>query len=167
MSEVSPIRIGFDVGNVILRNDTDSSEAVSFLNRRQSYVDGALEAIGHFVTVISADNAFIISKCGPTMQERTSDFLDSTDFYGQTGFDRDHVLFCRHRSEKAPIAASLGLTDFVDDRLDILRSMTTVKRKYLFQRPGKPRLLPSILGPEDGGITITYSWAELEASIPE
>jgi hypothetical protein len=39
----------------------------------------------------------------------------------------------RTREAKAPVAANLGLTHFVDDRLEVLGYLTTVKHRFLFR----------------------------------
>ena len=153
-------RVGFDVGNVILRNDTDSPE-LSFSQRPQYYLDGAVEVIDRTVHALKPENAFIISKCGPNMQERTLEFFDEHDFYGNTGFKRGHVLFCLNRADKAPIAADLGLTHFVDDRLDILQSLVTVDTRMLFRRQEKEPVNPKLLGSGDKAIRIAHNWDDV------
>ncbi|MDP3770860.1 MAG: hypothetical protein Q8R16_01000, partial [bacterium] len=60
--------------------------------------------------------------------------------YERTGIGRDHVRFCRERHEKAGICEELGITHFVDDRLEVLGNLTTVGTLYLFQpRPNEVR----------------------------
>lgn len=160
MSEVLPLKVGFDVGNVILQNDTDTP-GVDFLERPQSYIEGAIETIGRIVGEVTVENAYLLSKSGAAMQQRTLDFFEETDFYGQTGIRPEHAIFCRRRDEKAPIAAELGLSHFVDDRLDILRQMTSVRFKMLFQRPDKPPLHSAILTEKDEGIVIARDWNDV------
>jgi hypothetical protein len=44
------------------------------------------------------------------------------------------VLFCRQRHEKAAICRELGLTHFIDDRLEVLSHLLgTVPHLYLFR----------------------------------
>lgn len=160
---------GFDIGNVILRNDTDNpaSAALSMAEQPQKYIDGAVETIGKVVDWVSSDNAFMISKCGIRMQQHTREFFEKTDFYNRTGFDPDNVLFCRRRREKAPIAAELGLTHFVDDRLGILDMMETVGTKILFQRPDKPPMAADMLEGHDQSIRIASGWPDVWQAIVE
>ncbi len=45
-------------------------------------------------------------------------------------------MVCRERPEKAAVCARLGITHFVDDRLDVLTPMRgTVPHLYLFGAP--------------------------------
>ena len=42
-------------------------------------------------------------------------------------------VFTKHaRGDKAPLCAELGVTHFVDDRLDVLATLTTVEYRFLF-----------------------------------
>jgi hypothetical protein len=77
--------------------------------------------------------AWIISKCGDRVRERTLAWLDHHDFYARTGLPRDNVRFCRKRQEKAGHCAELGITHMIDDRLDVHSAIRdVVPYRYLF-----------------------------------
>jgi hypothetical protein len=86
---------------------------------------GLIEAFG--------GRAWIISKCGDRVRERTLAWLDRHDFYERTGLRRGNVRFCRKRQEKAGHCAELGITHMIDDRLDVHRAIREiVPYRYLF-----------------------------------
>jgi hypothetical protein len=62
--------------------------------------------------------------------------------------DPGRVRFCRERPDKAVIAAELGLTHFVDDRVDVLEHMVgVVTHRYLFGPQPRPPLDDIVLSP--------------------
>ena len=76
---------------------------------------------------------WVISKCGPRIQERTEQWLTYRHFFEATGIEGSHVRFCRRRPDKAIHCAELGVTHFIDDRIDVLRNMIgLVENLYLF-----------------------------------
>jgi hypothetical protein len=76
---------------------------------------------------------WLVSKCGARVQARTLRWLDGHDFYGRTGVSRDNVRFCRIRWQKRQLCEELGLTHFVDDRVDVHAAIHgTVEYQYLF-----------------------------------
>lgn len=78
-------------------------------------------------------NAWVISKCGPRVEERTRQWLDHHEFAARTGIPRENLRFCRTRAGKAPHCADLGITHMIDDRLDVHRALRgLVPRLYLY-----------------------------------
>jgi hypothetical protein len=97
---------------------------------------GAMEALAR-LGMLFKGRLWVVSKCGPRIQDRTEKWLDHNDFYAQTGFERSHLNFCRQRPDKAPRCAELGITHFIDDRADILESMEgIVEHRFLFASRG-------------------------------
>jgi hypothetical protein len=129
-------RTGLDVGGVIIdatANDGTDTDIRGAGFMRASPVTGAYDAVREIVECYGADNVFIISKCGEVIEGRTRRWLTGNGFYTYTGFSPTNLYFCHTRAEKAPIAEALGLTDFVDDRQDVLEHMKgIVARRYLF-----------------------------------
>ena len=92
---------------------------------------GLIEAFG--------GRAWIISKCGDRVRERTLAWLDHHDFYARTGLPRGNVRFCYERAEKAVHCRELGITHMIDDRLDVHRAIRgIVPHLYLFGPAGAP-----------------------------
>lgn len=138
-------RIGIDIGRVILSAaDPDGRSDSSFLGSRDQEAletpptEGAFDTIARIVAR-SGGNVWLVSKAGPRVQALTLRWLEHWRFYDVTGLHRRHVRFCRERSEKRDHAEDLGLTHFVDDRVDVHQHLRgVVRRLYLFgyQRRG-------------------------------
>lgn len=94
---------------------------------------------------------------------KTRNWLRMQNIYQQTGIDPDQVWFCLERNEKAEICKVLGITHFIDDRLEVLGYLTSVPHKVLL-RPNPreverfPQFLPSV--------TRVQSWNEVPAALP-
>jgi hypothetical protein len=157
-----PRRIGLDVGGVIIdatANDGTDTDIRGDRFMEATPVAGAYDAVRELIDHYGADNIFIISKCGELIEDRTREWLAGNGFYAYTGFNPENLHFCRRRAEKASIAKTLDLSDFVDDHQDVLEYMEgIVARHYLF-------------GPQSDEVLITDSliavgdWPETIASI--
>lgn len=115
--------LGVDIGRVILDREEGNDGG---------FVDGAVAALRRLVDERFGERTFLVSKCGPNMQARILATFDRGRFYEQTGIARERVHFCRQRHEKAPICARLGITHFIDDRIEVLNHLTTVRRRIAF-----------------------------------
>ncbi|WP_255609992.1 hypothetical protein [Micromonospora sp. PLK6-60] len=155
-------RMGVDVGGVIIE-PADSDEDTSFFGahwRRTPAVAGAFEALATLVGLV--DEVHVVSKCGEATEQRTREWLAHHDFHTRTGIGPDRLHFCRSRPEKAPIAARLGLTHFVDDRLEVLGYLGTVDHRYLF-RPRPAEVAAHVL--HLGAVRRVESWPEVVAAL--
>jgi len=85
--------------------------------RRPPPAEGSFDVVRELVAR-SGGNAWLVSKCGPSVQKKTVAWLRHHGFHEHTGMPPDQVRFCLERREKAVHAKKLGLTVFVDDRLD-------------------------------------------------
>lgn len=140
MSTVPPVlrprRIGFDFGDTIAqaRNQSEGSSKLrmskdpDYLNRPA--IPGAFESIKKLVELFGPENTFIVSRCSEAGEEKILAWLHRHSFFTATGFLGGHICFCRERHEKGPICAELGITHFVDDRLEVLCAMETVDHRY-------------------------------------
>jgi hypothetical protein len=143
-------RIGVDIGRVIINGDgADTNFFAHDLDEvmRTPAVGGAFAAITRLVDRFDG-KVWLVSKCGPKIQQRSLAWLDHHDFWAQTGVAKDNVRFCRERPEKAIHARKLALTHFVDDRLDVLGHLAgLVDRIYLFgPQPRRGRVnLPGLV----------------------
>jgi hypothetical protein len=126
--------LGVDIGGVIIQR-TDDGDDTSFWGDNYlatPAVPGAFVALRRLIEGKFGDNVFIVSKSGEYTEKRAREWLEHHAFFDRSGVRRDNVVFCRRREEKAGIARGLGLTHFVDDRLDILVSLEDVTHRYLF-----------------------------------
>lgn len=153
-------RLGVDVGGVIIER-TDGDDDTSFFGPdylRTPPLAGVFEALAALVPRFDA--AYVVSKCTEPTERRTREWLAHHDFHTRTGIGPDRLYFCRTRPEKGPIAARLGLTHFVDDRLDVLTCLDTVPHRYLFGARES-----EATGAEAAGVHRVASWPELAATL--
>ena len=152
--------LGVDIGGVIIDRVNDGTDTSFFSDNylRTTAVPGVFDALRELVEKRFGDNVFLVSKCGRKVQEKTMHWLDHHGFYDSTGIKHNHIHFCRERHEKAGICQRLGVTHFVDDRLEILSNLTTVGTLYLFQpRPDEVRRFARFLGM----VKQVNSWQEI------
>lgn len=158
-----PRKVGLDVGGVLTDSQKNDGTDTSFRTdnfMKTSSVPGALEAVATLVRWYGAENIFIISKCGEVIEYKTRLWLAGNGFFSQTGFQESNLNFCLHRADKAPIAARLGLTDFVDDRADVLAYMDgIVDLRYLFG--------PQAELSQTTGLIVTPTWSDTLRAIRE
>lgn len=116
------MKIGIDLGKVVIGGS--GAEDTSFFSDnylKTPEVDGAWESLN----VLTKDHdLYIISKCGPVVEEKSLRWLDVKGFYLPLRAHR--VNFVRKRHLKAPMAQALELDIFIDDRQDIIDSLQGV-----------------------------------------
>lgn len=127
--------LGVDVGGVIIDKVNDNTDTSFFGDNylQTTATLGVFEALQRLVSERFGEHVHLVSKCGKRVQEKTLRWLDHHQFYERTGIGREHVYFCLERHEKAGICRRLGVTHFIDDRLEVLGSLQTVGNLYLFQ----------------------------------
>jgi len=131
--------LGIDIGRVIIGAADASGRAdTSFLSGSDGTAlatpasEGAFQAIAD-LTRAFAGRVWLVSKCGPRIQQLTRRWLQHQSFYERTGVRQDRVRFCLERAQKRAHCAAIGATHFVDDRLDVLSHLTgLVPRLYWF-----------------------------------
>src|SRR4051812_37338303 len=96
-------RLGVDIGRVIIDGSSHPAGAdTAFFNGDEATMLATPEMPGALDTLATLTRLFegrvwLVSKCGPRVQERTLRWLAGHDFYGRTGIDPTHVRFCRER----------------------------------------------------------------------
>ena len=146
------MNLGIDVGRVLITPGDDAAPDTSFIRgslagalRTPPYQD-MFEVVPELVSKFDS-RVWIISKCGPSVQQRTRLWLAHHQFFERTGIDPNNLRFCLQRPQKAEHCAQLGITHFIDDRSDVLEAMRgVVPNRYLFgpqQRPAPEGLTPA------------------------
>jgi len=145
--------VGVDVGGVLIARGGDAAEDdTSFFGDRfleTPAAPGAFEALRALGDAYGGA-VYVVSKCGPRTEHRTRLWLAEHDLEGRTGVSPWNVWFVRHRRDKRDVARELGLTAFVDDRLEILGSLAEVSTRVLFdpvaeEVAGHAQHLPSVI----------------------
>ncbi len=131
--------LGVDIGGVVIDRVDDGTDTSFFGGNYLATpaVPGAFDALARLADEKFGDQVYLVSKCGQRVQDKSLEWLAHHDFYARTGVSPGHVRFCRERAGKAMIAAELGLTHFVDDRLEVLGYLETVGNLYLFRPQAK------------------------------
>lgn len=127
-------RLGVDFGGVINATDTDVDIfSENFLESPE--VPQAIDTLTRLHINPFPKKLYVVSKCGPRVQERTRQWLGHQEFYQKTGIPPAHVEFCLKRSQKASICQRLGITHFADDKLEVLGYLfeAGIEHLYLFQ----------------------------------
>lgn len=127
-----------------------------------SKVPGAFETIRELMAAKRFKEIHIVSKVLPTTLVYFAVRLALHGFWKYTGIPRENLHFCARYEDKEKICASLGVTHFVDDRLQVLRALTSVPNRYLFRDQGAPRAWEiRKYGPLPASIAPVHSWDEL------
>lgn len=135
--------LGIDIGGVIIdRVKNDGTDTSFFTDNylKTSAVPGAFDAISSLVAGRFKGNVHLVSKCGKKVQEKTLRWLDHHSFHQLTWVPSDNVHFCLERHQKAGICEKLGITHFIDDRLEVLSHLASVDNLFLF-RPDPDEVL--------------------------
>lgn len=128
-----PPVLGIDVGGVLVDRVAEQSDTSFFGDRPMEtpVVPGAFDAIRELL--ICFDNrVHIVSKAGPKIAGLTRSWLATHEVVGDSGIAIGNVHFVRKRPDKHPVCERLGITHFVDDRVDVLSHLSTVEHRYLF-----------------------------------
>ncbi|WP_280246324.1 hypothetical protein [Nocardia abscessus] len=158
-------RLGVDFGRVIqgaamAPGDEDTVFLSGGLEEalRTPPTAGAFEVLPRLVRRFEG-RAWVISKCGPRIEQRTRRWLDHHDFYDRTGIARENVRFCRARADKAVHCAELGITHMIDDRLDVHRVLCDLV-PYRLLLGVQPEPIP-------GWVRHVPTWDDVERAVLE
>jgi len=148
--------LGIDIGGVIISDQGDGTDT-SFFSDNFLMTPQNPEAIETIARIKHRfDDVVIISKCGPKVEKKTILWLHYHKFFEKTDIDSDRLFFCRKRPEKAGIAQGLGVTHYIDNRMDIINSMMgVVPNLFLFA----PNIRATV---RQGNFHIVPSWAKFE-----
>lgn len=117
--------LGIDCGNVILEqmNGTLVNDSIT-----------AIRTIVESRIFSDEDNVriWVVSKCGPRVQQLSRKWLQEVDFWNLTGIPERNLEFCLNFWEKEPICQRLEITHFIDDRPKVLNCLTSVETLYAF-----------------------------------
>lgn len=150
----SPLKIGIDIGGVIIQPARASGDTSFFSSGYLDtpVVDGAFAAIAELNTHIFPNNVFLVSKAKSGTAQKTREWLAHKSFYQSTGIMPDKLFFCDKREGKVPIAKRLGLSIFIDDRVDVLGHLVHIPHRILFadslewQTTAVPETLKPVIG---------------------
>mmetsp|Transcript_24668 Transcript_24668/g.56958 ORF Transcript_24668/g.56958 Transcript_24668/m.56958 type:complete len:750 (-) Transcript_24668:52-2301(-) len=121
-------RIGIDIGGVLTRDgDPNWDRKVAW--DIASEAPGGLDAVRKIAIAFGPNNTFLVSKVRPggNMQQKIEHWLHETClFCEKTQVPKKNIIFCSEPSGpqgKGPVAMKLGLSHFVDDKMEVLESV--------------------------------------------
>ncbi len=123
---------------------------------------GAFEGLRRLILERFGENAWLVSAAapGPLDQGSIEAWLSYHRFCLKTGLLPEHIRFCRIW-EKEKVYEELGVDCVIEHNLTILKSLTTVKNRYLFQGPGSVKAVEEVKEP----IEVVMDWTELLGKI--
>jgi hypothetical protein len=128
-------KFGVDIGGVIIDGHVGRGEEGFFdanhLRTPQMY--GGFAALRRIKSSRHVCSVYVVSTARPPVEKKLREWLEANRFHEETGISPSDVHFCAERSQKAFIGTILGLTHFIDDRLQVLGSMDRVAHRYLFR----------------------------------
>jgi hypothetical protein len=126
-------KLGIDIGGVLIPMATGGSDSNFFGNSPMETPaqEGMFEGV-RILTARFAGQVYVVSKCGPKIERISRNWLHYVDFWRRTGVLPQNLHFVRERPDKAVVCVRLGITHFIDDRVDVLVAMERVSRRYLF-----------------------------------
>jgi hypothetical protein len=137
-------RLGVDIGRVIIDGSRGAGGDTAFFEGDEAAMLSTPEVPGAIAAVARLADRFggrvwLVSKCGPRVQERTRRWLLAHDFHRRTGLSPDRVWFCRARRDKRAICARLGLTHFVNDHHEVHAALRGIaEHQYFFGTQARP-----------------------------
>jgi hypothetical protein len=130
-------RLGVDIGGPIMASPNDLFFSDRYLE--VALVPGVLASLGRLRSRFG-EHVYLIS----TNVGRRPQALEILAKHRILEFvGRDRVVMCDTDAEKAITCRDLGITHFVDDRIEVLDLLATVTRRYLFSSEGAGPSLPS------------------------
>jgi hypothetical protein len=132
-------RLGIDIGRVIINGPAHpgGGDTAFFTGDEATMLatpemPDAVVAIARLVVRFEG-RVWLVSKCGPRVQDRTLRWLAGHDFYRRTGLPPAQVRFCRARPDKRWHCEQLGLTHFIDDHPEVHAAIRgAVQHQYFF-----------------------------------
>ena len=153
--------LGVDIGNVIINNRSVSGvwknvteEEYLAFPPTEGVFDALKKLNEHF-----DGNVYLISKCSEWAEDKIIKWLTNHDFYMKTEIDPSHIRFVRERHEKDAVCRVLGVTHFIDDRLEVLSHMvSSTPQLFLFQpNTEEVKLFESFLP----SVVVVENWEQL------
>lgn len=90
-------------------------------------------------------NVYVVSACEAALRRKALWWLGHMEFSNRTCIPSENVLFCDSRGEKGAVYARLGVTHAIDDRIEVLSSVSAATKKFLFRPDMNEGAPPSLL----------------------
>ena len=157
--------LGVDIGNVIINNRLNDPEVVKVDEAVYAAFppsEGVFDALKTLTEYFNGE-VYLISKCTEWAQVQILVWLKVHDFYVRTNIKPENVNFVRQRNEKDAVCVRLGVTHFIDDRLEVLSYMIESTPNLILFQPDQEEIaefkkfLPNV--------TVANDWPEVVSKI--
>jgi carboxypeptidase C (cathepsin A) len=151
--------LGVDIGNVIINSrlhDPKTKEVDEEVYASFPPSNGVFDSLQTLSEYFDGE-VYLISKCTEWAQEQILLWLKVRDFYTKTGIKENNIYFVRQRHEKDSVCQKLGVTHFIDDRLEVLSYMIESTPNLVLFQPDSgevkefEKFLPMV--------TVAHDWA--------
>ncbi len=158
--------LGVDIGMVLI-GERDMSVSVDdpmfpAVYAAREEVPGAINAVAKLARKRFGGRVHVVSKRSRQTQPLAIAWLVERRFFARVGIGIDNLHFCLTREGKAPICEALGITHFVDNRLEVHSHLTTVPNRYLIN--GEDEEIARFAD-HLSGVTQVASWQEILDSL--
>jgi hypothetical protein len=153
--------LGIDIGNVIINTRMIHpmwSKVAETIYAVFPPTPGVFDAV-KYLTHHFKGKIYIISKCNVWTQVQVLLWLKAHRFYERTGVKIENIHFVRQRCEKVGVCRTLGITHFIDDRLEVLSHMTGIVPSLFLFAPNMNEIKKFESSLQN--VTIVYSWTEI------
>ena len=110
------VRIGIDFGKTIGLTENDKP----FPN--------CYSVIKFFKNKFGIENIYVISKAKKEMRIKISEWLLKNNFFEETNFLQDHVIFCNEYDDKTKLVKKLKINIFIDDHIKVIQNMVKLNQ---------------------------------------
>jgi hypothetical protein len=148
-------RLGVDIGGPIMASPNELFFSDRYLE--VPMVPGVLPSLTRLRSRFAA-HIYLIS----TNIRRRPQALEILEKHRILDFvGRDHVVMCDTDTAKANACRELGISHFVDDRIEVLELLATVARRYLFTSESDAGTNPSL----PSNTLLVSSWSAIEGDL--
>lgn len=157
--------LGVDIGNVIINHRLSDPDDKTLHEERYSTIpasEGVFDSLKKLNEYFNGE-VYLISKCTEWAEKKILAWLTDNKFYKKTNIDPKNIYFVRERHEKDILCRKLGLTHFIDDRLEVLSHMIESTPNLILYQPDEKEVdefrdfLPKVI--------VVNSWKEVEEKI--
>ncbi len=120
-------KIGIDIVGVIMKRSPLSDLIRIYkgdiplpLSGEISEIHGIVKAMNGIVHRFRQENVFIVSSADDPLKKTILYWLKKKNILNRTGVSFGNLIFCKERREKAIVCAQKGITQFIDDRREVL-----------------------------------------------
>ena len=110
------VRIGIDFGKTIGLTENDKP------------YPNCYSVINFFKNKFGIENIYVISKAKKEMRIKISEWLLKNNFFEETNFLQDHVIFCNEYDDKTKLVKKLKINIFIDDHIKVIQNMVKLNQ---------------------------------------